>query len=244
MGRFFNREAAAVAAGLLVAGVAVGLIAGLKPWVVVAIAVGLVALLHWPVTLSFQSWILEYYVGHGNLQRALELAIEIRDSAMIRREREKAHINVAFVHLARADYEHALQNLNPVVTSSLKPATKAVVDATTGYALAYLERDLGRAETLIQSSIASVPTEPLFGFFLAVVRLKQNRLQEAKSLILESLEAEPDPKLPNPGERQYVLAKVLEALGDGAGAKAQLEKASAMRGHFAQLAAQELSAAA
>ena len=55
MGRFFNREAALVAAGLLVAGMAVGLIAGLKPWQVVAVTVGIVALLHWPLTLSFHS---------------------------------------------------------------------------------------------------------------------------------------------------------------------------------------------
>lgn len=244
MGRFFNREAGMVALSLLVAGVAVGLVAGLKPWLVVAVTVGVVAILHWPLTLSFQSWVLEYYVEHQKLQRALELAIEIRDSAMIRREREKAHIDVAFVHFARGDYEHALQNLNKVVTSSLKPATRAVVDGSTAYGLAWLERDLPRAEELAQKSIAAFPTEPLFGYFLGLVRFKQKRFAEAKELIAKSLEGEPDVKQPHPGERPYVLALTLKELGDKDAAKASLERAKAANGRFAELAAKELGAAA
>jgi len=241
MGRFFNREAAVVALGLLISAAVVCLASGLALWQVAAVSVGAVALGHWPLTLWFQGWVLEFYMEHGQLKRALELAIEIRDSSMIRREREKAHIDVAFVHFARGDFEHALQNLNKVVTSKLKPATKAVVEATTGYALAWLERDLPRAEQLIESGMKQFAQEPLFGFFLAVVRFKQKRLAESRDLILKSLEAEPDLKLPHPGERPYVLAQVLKALGDAAGAKAQLEKARGMRGRFGELATQELS---
>lgn len=244
MGRFFNREAAMVAVGLLLAGLAVGFIAGLKPWMVAAITVGVVALLHWPLTLSFQAWALEYYLEHGKLERALQLAMEVRDSSMTRREREKACIDVAFVHFARGDYEHALQNLNKVVPSNLKRTTKAVVEASTGYALAYLERELPRAEGLIQGAMASVPQEPLFGFFLSVVRLKQRRFAEARELIGKSLETEPDLKLPHPGERPYILAQVLKGLGDEAAARAELEKAKATRGRFAELAARELAPAA
>lgn len=240
MGRFFNREAALVATGLLVTSVAVGLIAGLAPWIVAVITFVVMALLHWPLTVSFQRWALESYLEHGRLGRALDLAIEIRDSAVIRSDRAKAVLDVAFVHFARGDYEHALENLNKVVPASLKSATKAVVDASTGYALGYLGRELTRAEQLIQSSISAFPQEPLFGFFLAVVRLKQGKLADAKNLILKSLEAVPDPELPHPGERAYVLANVLTGLGDKAGARAQLEKAAATRGHFSELARSEL----
>ena len=151
MGRFFNREAAVVAAGLATAGALLGLISGLKDWQAAALTVGIVALAHWPVTIWFQSSILEIYVSRGNLHRALDLAIEIRDSALIRRDREKAHIDVAFVHFARGDYEHALQNLNKIVSSALKPATKAVVEASTAYALAWLERELSRMKMHIKS---------------------------------------------------------------------------------------------
>ena len=243
MGRFFNREAAVVAAGLLGVSVAAGLVAGFKPWLVAATAAGALAVLHWPLTLSFQSWVLERYLERGQLERALELAIQVRDSSMTRRERNKGCLDVAFVHFARGDYEHALQNLTKVTTSSLKSATKAVVEASIGYALAYLERDLARAEQLVRSSIAGCPQEPLFGFFLAVVRLKQGRLVEARDLVQASLQAEPDLKLPHPGERPYVLAQTLRGLGDAEGARAQLEKARAMRGRFAQLADRELTVA-
>ncbi|MGC4113535.1 MAG: hypothetical protein QM765_02490 [Myxococcales bacterium] len=163
---------------------------------------------------------------------------------MIRREREKAHIDVAFVHFARGDYEHALQNLNKVVTSSLKPATRAVVDGSTAYALAWLERELPRAEEAAQRAIAAFSSEPLFGYFLGLVRYKQKRLPEAKELIAKSLEGEPDLKLPHPGERPYVLALVLRELGEKDAAKASLEKAKGTRGRFAELAAKELGVAA
>ncbi|HEY3447564.1 MAG TPA: hypothetical protein VGK67_14515 [Myxococcales bacterium] len=244
MGRFFNREAAMVACGLLVAGVAVGLIAGLKPWLVVAVTVGIVAILHWPLTISFQSWVLEYYSEHQKLDRALQLAIEIRDSAMSRREREKAYLDVAFVHCARGDFEHALQNLNKIVSSSLKPVMRAVVEGSTAYTLAWLERDLPRADELAQRSAAAFPSEHLFGYFVGLVRFKQKRLSEAKDLIQKSLNEGPDLAEPYPGERPYVLAQVLKGLGEAEAAKAALEKARGTHGRFAELAAKELGVAA
>jgi tetratricopeptide (TPR) repeat protein len=240
MGRFFNREAGFVAVALLAAGLGIGLAAGLAPWLVAAVTVGLVALAHWPLTIAFQSWILEFYVERGRLDRALHLAIEIRDSAMTRSEREKAVLDVAFVHLARSDYEHALQNLQRVIGTSLKPATKAVVDATPGYSLAHLGRELERAEKLIESAIRATPKEPLFTYFLGLLRFRQNRFAEARELINRSLVEEPDPKLPYPGERGYILAQVLKNLGDTAGAREALQKARSAGGRFGGLAAREL----
>lgn len=240
MSRFFNREAGFVALGLLAAGLTIGLLAGLRPWLVAAVAVGVVALLHFPATLAVQSWLLEFYVEHGKLQRALELAVEIRDSAITRSEREKAVLDVAFVHLARADYEHALQNLQRVIGSSLKPATKAVVAATTGYSLAHLDRELERAEALIESARRSAPQEGLFVYFLGLARYRQNRLADARDLINRSLVAEPDPKLPYPGERAYILAQVLKGLGEAEAARTELQRARSAGGRFGELAAREL----
>lgn len=244
MGRFFNREAAVVAVCLLAAGVAIGFTAGLRPWIVAAVSVGVVALLHWPLTIAFQGWLLEFYVEQGKLQRALELAIEIRDSAMVRSERQKAIIDVAFVHLARGDYEHALKNLRGVITTSEKSTTKSVVDASIGYSLAHLGTDLEQAETLVQGAIARTPTEPLFVYFLGLVRFKQGRLAESKDLIEKSLAEEADPKLPYPGERPYVLAQVLKGLGDAGAARTELEKAKAASGRWGEMATKELSVAA
>jgi len=55
------------------------------------------------------------------------------------------------------------------------------------------------------------------------------------------LQEDPSLKDPHPGERPYVLAQVLKAMGDAAGAKAELEKARAVPGRFADLAAKELA---
>ena len=244
MGRFFNREAALVALSLLVAGVAIGLTAGLRPWIVAAVSVGLVAVLHWPLTMAFQGWVLEFYVEHNKLERALGLALEIRDSSVLRRERQKAMIDVALVHLARGDYDNAIKNLRGVVTTTEMAATKAVVNGSWGYSLAHLGRDLEQAEELIQSALRSAPEEPLFGYFLGLLRFKQGRLAEAKELMEKSIAEEPDPKLPYPGERSYVLAQVLEALGDAGAARAELEKAKAIAGRFGEMAARKLSEAA
>jgi tetratricopeptide (TPR) repeat protein len=245
MGRFFNREAAVVALSLLVAGVAVGLLSELRPWLVAVVSVALVAILHWPLTITFQRWVLGYYTDHGKLQRALELAVEVRDSAMTRAERDQSTLDVAFIHMARGDYEKALDNLRKPILSNQKPMTRAVVEASTGYCLAWLGRDLDRADELVQSAIAASQKaqleEPLFGYFLGLLRLKQGRLADARGLVERSLAAEPDPKLPHPGERPFVMAQILKGLGDAAQAKAELEKSRAAGGRFGDLAARELS---
>ncbi len=240
MGRFFNREAGVVALSLLVAGLAVGLLAELRPWLVAVVSVAVVAILHWPLTITFQRWALEYYSDHGKLQRALELAIEIRESAVTRSERDKAYFDVGLVHVARGDYEKALDNLRKPVLTNQKPLTRALVEAVTGYCLAWLGRDLEKAEPLIKGAIKAAPQEPLFGYFLGLLRYKQGLLAEARSLIEKSLADEPDLKMPYPGERPFVLAQVLKGLGQAAEMTAQLEKAKAAGGRFGEMAAREL----
>jgi len=244
MGRFFNREAALVAVSLLVAGAGVGALAGLRPWLIAAMTLAIVLLLHWPLTVGFQDWALSYYAEHDRLERALALAIEVRDSAVVRSERDKAHLNVALVHLARGGYEPALQNLRKIVTAKGKPAFKVVVEASTAYCLSHLGRELPTADALLEGVLKGEgPKDPLFGYFLGLLRFKQGRLPEARELIEKSLAEEADHKLPYPGERPYVLAQVLKQLGDAAGARAQLAKAKEQAGRFGELAAKDLAAA-
>ncbi len=199
MGRFFNREAAFVAVALLVAAVGVGAIAGLRPSFIAGLAAAAVLLLHWPLTLGFQDWVLAYYVEHEKLDRALALAMEIRDSAVVRSERDKAHLNVAFVHLARGKYELGLENLRKVVTQKGKPAFKNVVEASTAYCLAHLERDLGTADALLEGVLKGEgPVDPLFVYFLGLVRAKQGRLAEARELIRRIARRRGGPEAPLP----------------------------------------------
>src|SRR5690606_29854021 len=133
---------AVVAAVLLLTTIAIGLLSDLEPWIIAASTAAAVALLHWPLTIWFQEQAIEFYTKHGRSQRALELAVEIRDSAMTRRERDKATIDLALLHLERGDSDSARRNLRRIVTTNLKPVMKAVVDGNIGYALGHLGREL------------------------------------------------------------------------------------------------------
>lgn len=244
MGRFFNREAAFVAVALVLAASGVGVLAGLRPSFVAAMSAATVLLLHWPLTIGFQDRVLSYYLEHEKFDRALALAIEIRDSAVVRSERDRAHLNVAFVHLARGKYELALESLRKVVTQKGKPAFKNIVDASTAYCLAHLERELATADSLLDDVLKGEgPTDPLFGYIQGLLRAKQGRLSEARELIEKSLAEEGDLTLPYPGERPYVLAQVLGKLGETQAARAQLAKAKEQAGRFGELAAKELATA-
>lgn len=240
MGRFFNREAAIVALALLVVGVVCALFVEVPVWAKVAIPVTVLAVLHWPLTISFQDWILEVYTERGCFDRALTLALAIREAAMDRKSRQRAALNVAFVHMARGDYANALANLRTIVVTSEQAAYKAVIDGLTGYCFAQQGGDLVEAERLVQSSLAAQPEEANFVTFLSLIRLKQGRYEEARALLEKSIALDPDPKDPHPGERAYMMGLILERLGETANARKHLEQASRAGCFFGRKAAEHL----
>lgn len=223
MGRFFNREAAFVALALLAVGVASALYLDVPIWAKVVIPVAVLAILHWPVTIATQERILEAYTERGLYDRALALALDIRESSPDRKTRQRASLNVAFVHMARGDYENALKNLRTIVVATEQAVFKAVVDGATGYCLAQLDRDLPEAERLVLSSLRAQPEEAIFVSFLALVRLKQGNFAEARQFLEKSFALDPDPALPHPGERAYMMALALEGLGERAKSREQLK---------------------
>lgn len=240
MGRFFNREAALVALALLAVGIASALCLDVPIWAKVVIPIAVLAILHWPVTIATQEQILEAYTERGLYDRALALALDIRESSPDRKTRQRASLNVAFVHMARGDYESALRNLRAIVVVTEQAVFKAVVNASTGYCLAQLDRELSEAEQLIQSSLRAQPEEAIFVTFLALVRLKQGNFAEAKRLLDRSFALDPDPKLPHPGERAYMMALALEGLGEMASANEQLKIAECSCGLFGRKASEKL----
>ncbi len=244
MGRFFNREAALVALSLLIAGIALALALDVPIWAKVVIPIAVLAILHWPLTIAAQEKMLETYTERGHYARALELALAIRDSSPDRQSRQRAALNVAFVHMARGDYENALNNLRGIVTTSEHAALKAVVEGTTGYCLAQLGRDLPEAERLILASLQAQPEEAIFVTFLAIVRLRQGNFAEAEKLLEKSLALDPDPKIPHPGERAYLMALALEGQGEAAKAEAQLKMAEKAGCLFGRKAGEKLQAIA
>jgi tetratricopeptide (TPR) repeat protein len=236
MGRYLNLESLAVALGLLVvslAGLTLGAHLGLVKSVGLSVLVTL--LLFFPLATALQEYLLEWYAESGRIDRALDLALSIRDAAPNQSFRNRAAVDVALIQLLRQDYEHALQNLESVKMAMLTRAeARAVVEGHLAYCLAHKNQQLERAEELARSAAKSVPSEPIFGYFVGLVLYRLGRLPEAEEQIAQSIKQNPDPKLPFPGERAYHLALVLKAQGkDVAAAR---DQAVAAGGAYAELA--------
>lgn len=242
MGRFFNREAGLVALVLLLVGTAAALALDVPVWAKFAIPAGVLALLHWVVTPWAQERILEFYTESFRYESALRLAMDIREAAMDRQTRQSADLNVAFVQMACGHYDLALKRLRTIITTREQPITKSIVEGITGYCMAYLGTDLAEAEKLISASIATQPEEGTFVVFLALLRLRQGRFEEAKLLLEKSVALDGDPDLPHAGERQYLMAHALAGMGETARSQEALNQAAQgnPRSHFTMLAKQGL----
>jgi tetratricopeptide (TPR) repeat protein len=236
MGRYFNRESALVAVGLLVVTLPVLLFVGqLDAPKAAGLSVLITLLLFFPLATVFQDHLIEWYAESGRIDRALDLALSIRDSAPNQRFRNRASVDVALIQLLRRDYQNALNNLESVKLSLLtQPEARAVVEGHLAYCLAHKDQQLERAEELARSAAKAVASEPIFGYFVGLVLYKAGKLAEAEAEIAKSIEANPDPKLPFPGERAYHLALVRKALGKDVAAPR--DQAVAAGGAYAELA--------
>ena len=236
MRRYLNAESGLVALGLLALSLLTLLFVGrLELPKAVGLSVLVTLLLFFPIATVLQDQLIEWYAESGRIDRALDLAISIRDAAPNQRFRNRAAVDVALIQLLRQDYEHALQNLESVKLSLLSRAeARAVVEGHLAYCLAHRNEQLERADELARSAAKSVATEPIFGYFVGLVAYRAGRHAEAEELIAKSIEVNPDPKLPFPGERAYHLALVRKALGKDLAAPR--EQAVAAGGAYAELA--------
>ncbi len=243
MGRFLNLESLLVAGALFAAGYAAarfGFHAGNGLCLGVAAAVAGLGFM--PAAVWLQDKLVPFYVAHGMSGRALDLAIQIRDSAPTGKLLAMGCIDVALVHLARADFENALMNLRRTTPSQLPTTMRAVVLANTAYCLAHLGRELETAEAHADAARGAVPGEWVFEYIAGLAKLKRGKAGEALALIQRSIQTDPDPAAPLPGERDYMLAQALRATGDTKGAADALSRAAAMKGRFADLARAEAAA--
>jgi tetratricopeptide (TPR) repeat protein len=243
MSRFFNLESLLVAVVLTGAGWLVAHFGfHFGAWGSVGIAAAVLAVGLLPLTVWLQDNLLPFYLSRGMTGRALDLAIQIRDAAPSQSLKAQASIDVALVHLARADFENALKNLRNTMPSKLKPLSRAVVLGNTAYCLAHLGRELETAEAHAEAARAAIPGEWTFDYFAGLVKLKRGKASEATELIRRSLTTDPDPELPLPGERHYMLATALRANGDVKGATEALALAASAKGLFGDKARSESSA--
>ena len=214
MGRFFNLESALVLLGCVVVAIGACLALGLVP--MVAVGLGLIgALLAFlPAAAFVQDKLIEIYAGRGQIDRALELAVVIRESAPNTRMRNRAYVDVALLHLLRRDHASALENLEKVKLSLVDSGpARAVVEGHLAYCLAHLQRELERAEEHARNAVKAVPREPIFTYFLGLTLLQRGQAAEAEALIARSLTENPDVNEPFAGERAWALARAQLQLG-------------------------------
>ena len=240
MGRFFNLESALVLLGCVVVAVAASWAMGLTPLLALGLGVLGALLAFFPVAAFVQDKLIEIYAGRGQIDRALQLAMVIRESAPNTRMRNRAYVDVALLHLLRRDHAHALENLEKVKLSLVDSGpARAVVEAHLAYCLAHLQRDLERAEEHARNAVKAVPKEPMFSYFLGLTLLQRGQAAEAEPLIARSLAENPDANEPFAGERAWALARA--QLQQGRSPEPARSQAVAAGGHFAE-EAQKLGA--
>jgi len=235
MSRFFNLESLAVLAACLIACVGGGFAVGLGALQAVGLGLVLSVVAFLFIAPAVLDKLVEVYARGPKIGRALDLAIAARDAAPSARIRNRFIVDVALIQLVRREYQLALEGLEKVKLSlvSSDPA-KAVVRGHIAYCLAHLERDLDRALELAQGASKAVPDEAIFTYFVGLVLLKQGKPADAEPLLARSIELDPNPREPFPGERFWALAQARAALGQSV--EPAREKAIAAGGVFAEKA--------
>ena len=177
------------------------------------------------------------------LERALELAISIRESAPTPKLRSVGAVDVAMVQIAMGRHEAALRNLEGAKTSRFQEATAALVIANRAYCRAHLDKDLEKALEEAEEACRTLPDEGILTYVRGLVLHRLGREEEALDALERPLTTEPDRSLPGPGERPMILAEVQEAVGDAEAAQASLERAKKEAKHspFATTIAERLS---
>lgn len=199
------------------------------------IAVAIVwILLAIPITLRVQGFLVPTYLQLGWADRALKVAVDIREAAPNRKFKDIASLDVAMVHAACGRFDDTLRNLEGVNAFALGEATRALIFLNRAWARAWLEKDLDKAAEEVAEARKLAPDEGLIDYLDGLVRFKKGDAAGARPLVERSLEKEPDPGLPVPGERPMVLARILEALGEDASARWQEAKAQGKKGPFAE----------
>ena len=242
MTRLHNRETLAVVLLGLALALLIGWLADLGRVTLMLVAGWLVASL--PVAMKVQLAILPLYLRLGFNQRALDLAVDIRDSAPNRKGRDLASLDVAMVQAAMGRFKDALKSLDSIKAESFRDLVQALVLANRAWCRAHLGQKLERALEEAKKANALAPEEGLLPYFEGLALHKMGRNFEARTAIESSLKQDGDPALPCPGERALILGDTLQALGEEVAALRSWREASLHskgKGPFARVIEERIS---
>lgn len=225
MSRLWNVEALVFMFGGLALVIALAVESGLGVYSILPGGAWLLASI--PLAISLQTALIPIYLQLGWNTRALELALLIRDAAPGRKLRDLAAVDVSMVHLSAGRLDDALRNFETINVHQLGPRTRALILGNRAYCRAHLGRELDRALGEAREARTVDPDEGLLHYFEGLVLHAQGQHAEARALIESSLAKEPDPRLPFPGERPWVLSEIAKALGDAP--EAERRRAEALR---------------
>lgn len=168
-----------------------------------------------------QDWLFERALSKARYDTALRLAIAMREGAYNRYLQALAEFDVGLVQLAKGAPVDAERVFARIDRKRVKGRTRLLVG--TYHALARLRATEDEARKVDAArDLVGVCTEAADQLgdnanFLAARAegcLAMNHLAVARALIEESLERDPDPSDPSPGERHLLLGRIASAQED------------------------------
>ncbi len=247
--RYWTAEAFLLFAAVLVVLAGVPLALRLSPWWALGLSLGFVLFGFDPLLARAQDRALEWHLAAGRFTQALKLAAAIRNSAHKPRARDLAEFDVGLVHLARGAPADAARSFASIQVHRLTEPMRLLVKLY--HAIAVL-RARASDDDLSEFATAALAkareAEGALGEDAQLLACEGEALlalgesASAFDRLARSLEMDPNPRDPTPGERHLSFARAALATGQRETAVKALRVASKLSGEppFVRAARAEL----
>ncbi len=220
----------------------------LGPWVAGGLALAYLLFAFETLVARLQDRLLERDLATGHFAHGLKLAGAIRDSAHRPVKRDLAEFDVGLVHLARGAPADAVRSFGRIQKHRLQEPMRHLVALYQAIALLRAYGEAERAEAATAALAAAREALQLLGEDAPLLACEAEALQalgesgRAFDLLERSLQLDPDPRDPSPGERHLLFARAALASGHPDAALKALRIAAGLAGEppFVRAARAEL----
>ena len=178
-----------------------------------ALAVSFLLFAYIPLAARLQDRLIEGSLARGRFANALRIASAIRDGARGPSAKGMADFDIGLIHLSRGSNSDAIRTFRRIDGSKLQPRMRLLIATYSALAALRSSDDESRkaaAESLMAAVDAARPTLGESPYLLAAQGeglLALARAEEAATILKRSIELDPDPSDPSPGERHVLLAR-------------------------------------